>query len=152
MYALSLSTGLATEAGTVDQLAGILRDRLPAAVATDKVHWTIRTPAGHVHSGHIGVGSSPEWTTAAVDEIAANLNRAASEPSDPAIARIHLDLDVDVDVDAWANEYGLSPAEVPDDARRHLTEQIHEQITTTAALWGTFTPANITAATSEAGR
>lgn len=150
MYALSLSTGLTTEARTVDQLAGILRDHLPAAVAADKVHWTIRTPAGHVHSGHIGVGSSPEWITAAVDEIAANLTRAAAEPSDPAIARIHLMLDVDVD--AWANEYGLSLSEVPDDARRHLTEQIHEQITTTAALWGTFTPANITATTSEAGR
>lgn len=152
MYALSLSTGLATEARTVDQLAGTLHDRLPAAVATDTVHWTIRTPTDQVHSGHIGVGSSPEWTTAAVDEITANLNRAAAEPSDPAIARIHLMLDLDVDVDAWANEYGLSPAEVPENARRHLTEQIHEQITTTAALWGTFTPANITAATSEAGR
>lgn len=152
MYALSLSTGLTTEVSTADRVAGVLRDHLPAAVAAGTVHWTIRTPAGDVHSGHIGAGAGQDWITAAVDEIAADLNRPAATPIDPAFARIHLMLDIDVDVEAWANEYGLSPSQVPADARRHLTEQLHEQIAATAALWGTFTPGNITADTHEVGR
>lgn len=144
MYELSLSTGLTTEISTVDRLAGVLHDHLQAG-AEDAVHWSIRTPAGQVHSGHIAASSSQDWITVTIAEITANLNREAAGPSDQGIARIHLSIDLDVDVQAWATEYGLSLSDVPDDARRLLTAQLHEDITATAARLGTFTPANITA-------
>lgn len=147
MYELSLSTGLTTEIGTVDRIAGVLRDHLPAAVVDDAVHWTVRTPAGDVHSGHIGATSSQEWITAAVDEIAANLRRppAGAPAADAAIARIHLAVDLDVNVVDWAQEYGLTGEQVPADAGRNLAERLQQHVAELAALLGTFTPGQITA-------
>lgn len=147
MYQLITTAGLNTSAPTIDTAAAVLAQHLHDTAPDGAVHWTITTPRGTVHAGHVNRPSAV-FLAETLEEIAGNLhhevNAADSHtvvPEPGETLRIRVQLDLDLDAEGWRTEYGLARDAVAEDARSHLVDHLREAAADRATALGTFTVA-----------